>query len=109
MSSNPESRITIGFEFDASHCADAAESGTQGDGLTGALLTNNAFQGSTFIVLFNVFDDAGVPLLFFKLEKDLWPCTKSFLSYLGRIPEYPLTELNNIQEDDYCLEQLKAI
>ena len=62
-----------------------------------------------FIVLFNVFDDAGVPLLFFKLEKDLWPCTKSFLSYLGRIPEYPLTELNNIQEDDYCLEQLKAI
>ena len=34
---------------------------------------------------------------------------KKFLSYLGRIPEYPLTELNNIQEDDYCLEQLKAI
>ena len=31
-----------------------------------------------FIVLFNVFGDAGVPLLFFKLDKELWSCTKSF-------------------------------
>ena len=31
-----------------------------------------------FIVLFNVFDDAGVPLLFFKLEKDLCHVQKVF-------------------------------
>ena len=62
-----------------------------------------------FIVLFNVFGDAGVPLLFFKLDKELWSCTKSFLSYLGRIPEYPSTELNNIVDDNYCLEQLRDI
>ena len=62
-----------------------------------------------FIVLFNVFGDAGVPLLFFKLDKELWSCTKSFLSYLGRIPEYPSTELNNIVDDYYCLEKLQDI
>ena len=62
-----------------------------------------------FIVLFNVFGDAGIPLLFFKLDKELWSCTKSFLSYLGRIPEYPSTELNNIVDDNYCLEQLRDI
>ena len=62
-----------------------------------------------FIVLFNVFGDAGVPLLFFKLDKELWSCTKSLLSYLGMIPEYPSTELNNIVDDNYCLEQLRDI
>ena len=62
-----------------------------------------------FIVLFNVFGDAGVPLLFFKFDKELWSCTKIFLSYLGRIPEYPSTELNNIVDDNYCLEQLRDI
>ncbi|NBW57652.1 hypothetical protein EBR43_07700, partial [bacterium] len=30
-------------------------------------------------VLFNVFHDAAVPLLFYNLEKDLWPYIKSFL------------------------------
>lgn len=62
-----------------------------------------------FIVLFNVFGEAGVPLLFFKLDQDLWSSTKSFLTYLGRVPEFPVTELNNIQDDEYCLSQLKAI
>lgn len=62
-----------------------------------------------FIVLFNVFGDAGVPLLFFKLDKELWSSTKSFLTYLGRVPDYPVTEINNIVDDEYCLEQLKAV
>tara|TARA_B100002019_G_C21190363_1_gene558469 strand:- start:312 stop:683 length:372 start_codon:yes stop_codon:yes gene_type:complete len=62
-----------------------------------------------FIVLFNVFGDAGVPLLFFKLDKELWTCTKSFLTYLGRIPDYPRTELNSIHDDEYCLEQLRTV
>ena len=42
-------------------------------------------------VLFNVFHDAAVPLLFYNLEKDLWPYIKSFLVFLKRIPEYPLS------------------
>ena len=62
-----------------------------------------------FIVLFNVFGDAGVPLLFFKLDKELRSCTKSFLTYLGRVPEFPRTELNSIDNDEYCLKQLKEV
>ena len=33
-------------------------------------------------VLFNVFNDAAIPLLFYNLEKDLWPSLKSFLLFL---------------------------
>jgi hypothetical protein len=60
-------------------------------------------------VLFNVFDDAAVPLLFYNLEEDLWPSIKSFLLFLNRIPEYPRTHVNDIEEDKNCTELLKAI
>ena len=61
------------------------------------------------IVLFNVFGDAAVPLLFYNLEKDLWPSIKSFLLFLNRIPEYPKTQVNDIQEDQNCMDALKTI
>jgi hypothetical protein len=61
------------------------------------------------IILFNVFDDAAVPLLFYHLEEDLWPAIKSFLVFLNRIPEYPKTKINEIDLDDSCLEQLQTI
>jgi len=60
-------------------------------------------------VLFNVFGDAAVPLLFYNLEKDLWPYIKSFLVFLERIPEYPKTEIDNIESDQDCLIKLKEI
>jgi hypothetical protein len=61
------------------------------------------------IVLFNVFNDAAIPLLFYNLEKDLWPSLKSFLLFLNRIPEYPKTKLNDISEDEYCTSILNSI
>ena len=60
-------------------------------------------------VLFNVFDDAAIPLLFYNIEKDLWPSLKSFLLFLNRIPEYPKTKLNDIDEDLYCSSILNSI
>ena len=60
-------------------------------------------------VLFNVFDDAAVPLLFYNMEEDLWPSLKSFLVFLKRIPEYPKTEIDNIIDDDYCTRLLNSI
>jgi hypothetical protein len=60
-------------------------------------------------VLFNVFGDAAVPLLFYNLERDLWPYIKSFLIFLNRIPEYPKTEINDVEEDNYCLSELHSI
>lgn len=61
------------------------------------------------IILFNVFSDATVPLLFYNLERDLWPSIKSFLIFLNRIPEYPKTEINQITEDKDCLSQLQSL
>lgn len=60
-------------------------------------------------VLFNVFDDATVPLLFYNLEKELWPSIKSFLVFLNRLPSYPKTEINIIEEDLECSEKLQKI
>jgi len=60
-------------------------------------------------VLFNVFDDAAVPLLFYNLEKDLWPSIKSFLLFLHRIPEYPRTQVHFIKPDQNCLNILQSI
>ena len=60
-------------------------------------------------VLFNVFDYATVPLLFYNLERELWPYIKSFLVFLNRLPEYPKTEINTIEEDIECLKQLQSI
>ena len=75
--------------------------------ITGELKTHLILNHLT--VLFNVFNDATVPLLFYNLEKDLWPYIKSFLVFLNRIPEYPKTEINNIESDQDCLVKLKEI
>ena len=61
------------------------------------------------IILFNVFNDAAVPLLFYNLDRDLWPAIKSFLLFLNRLPEYPRTQIHDIPEDQECLSQLQAI
>jgi len=74
---------------------------------TGELKTHLILNHLT--VLFNVFNDAAVPLLFYNLERELWPCIKSFLIFLKRLPEYPKTEVTDLGEDSYCLEQLYKI
>jgi len=61
------------------------------------------------IILFNVFNDATVPLLFYNLEEELWPSIKSFLLFLNRIPEYPKTLIDDIEADQNCLLQLKEL
>ena len=61
------------------------------------------------IILFNVFNDAAVPLLFYNLEEELWPIVKSFLVFLNRIPEYPKTKVDTIDVDQDCLNQLKNL
>ena len=62
-----------------------------------------------FIILYNVFGDAATPLLFYKIDKDLWPIIKSFVIYLGRLPEYPKSSLHDIQIDEDCLKDLNTI
>ena len=61
------------------------------------------------IILFNVFNEAAVPLLFYNLEEDLWPLIKSFLVFLNRIPETPITKISKIDIDEDCLKQLQDL
>jgi hypothetical protein len=59
------------------------------------------------IIIFNLFDDAGTPLLFYKLESIYWPALKSFLIYLNRIDS--VIFLPQIEIDEYCLDELNKI
>ena len=61
------------------------------------------------IILLNVFNEATVPLLFYNLDEELWPAIKSFLIFLNRVSEYPKTKVNEIEADEYCLQQLKEL
>jgi hypothetical protein len=61
------------------------------------------------IILFNVFNDATIPLLFYSLEEELWSSIKSFLVFLNRFPEYPRTQIHDIEIDQDCLSQLQKI
>jgi len=62
-----------------------------------------------FIILYNIFGEATTPMLFFKIEKDLWSAIKSFIIFLNRLPEYPKSGIHDIQVDLYCLEELYKI
>ena len=62
-----------------------------------------------FIILYNVFDDAATPLLFYKIDRDLWSVLKSFMLFLGRIPEYPKSMIHNIEPDFESLSQLQNL
>ena len=74
---------------------------------TGVLKTHLILNHLT--VLFNVFDDAAVALLFYNLEEDLWPAIKSFLFFLNRIPDYPKSHVHGIPQDQYCIDELNSI
>jgi hypothetical protein len=62
-----------------------------------------------FIVLYNIFGEAATPMLFFKLEKELWPSLKSFIVFLGKFPEYPKSKIHDIQVDIFCMSELYKI
>ena len=62
-----------------------------------------------FIILYNVFGEATTPMLFHKIEEDLWPVMKSFIIFLGKLPEYPKCYIHDVQVDINCLSQLYRI
>ena len=62
-----------------------------------------------FICIYNVFDDAATPLLFYKIDKELWSVLKTFLLFLGRIPEYPKTAIHDVPVDVECLGILNKV
>ena len=74
-----------------------------GDELKIHLLLNH------FIILYNIFGEATTPMLFFKIENELSSAIKSFIIFLGKLPEYPKSDIHNIQVDLDCLSELYKI
>lgn len=62
-----------------------------------------------FIILYNIFGEATTPMLFFKIEKELWTSLKTFIIFLNKLPEYPKCYLHDIPVDLECLSQLQRI
>ena len=62
-----------------------------------------------FIILYNIFGEAATPMLFYKIEKSLWPAIKTFITFLDRLPEYPHTYIHEIEMDAKCLKELERI
>ena len=62
-----------------------------------------------FIVLYNIFGEAATPMLFFKIEKEMWSQVKTIILFLNRFPEYPKTHIHDIPVDLNCLKQLQSI
>ena len=56
------------------------------------------------IVLYNVFDDAATPLLFYRVEATYGSIIKAFMLFLNRLPP----KLNE-DVDEECLNQLNLI
>ena len=62
-----------------------------------------------FIVLYNIFGEAATPMLFFKIDEDLWSVMKTFVLFLNKLPDYPHCYIHDIVVDSYCLEELQKI
>jgi hypothetical protein len=62
-----------------------------------------------FIVLYNIFGDATTPMLFYKIENDLWSAMKTFILFLNRLPEYPKCYIHDIEVDKYCMDELQRL
>ena len=62
-----------------------------------------------FIILYNIFGDATTPMLFYKIDKNLWSAIKSFVIFLNKLPDYPHTYIHEIEVDQTCLDALNGI
>ena len=62
------------------------------------------------IVIFNCWNDAALPMLFYKLDREYWGYLKSFLIFLNRIPGYPTSSgLGSIEEDINITKELQGL
>ena len=62
-----------------------------------------------FIILYNIFGEAATPMLFFKIEQDLWSSMKTFVMFLWKLPDYPKSKIHDVKVDLVCLQELYTI
>ncbi len=61
------------------------------------------------IIIFNCWNDAALPMFFFKIESKYWAYLKSFFVYLNRVPEFPQSFLHDIKGDVDIFNQLEGL
>ena len=62
-----------------------------------------------FVILYNIFGEATTPMLFFKIDNDLWSYMKTFVVFMNKLPEYPKSYIHDIPIDPYCAQELEKI
>jgi hypothetical protein len=62
-----------------------------------------------FIILYNIFGEATTPMLFYKLDADLWSTMKTFIVFLNKLPDFPYCQIHDLPLDEYCLEEIKRL
>lgn len=58
------------------------------------------------IIVYNLFGDAGTPILFYKLERTYWSILKTILIFLNRLEEDSITD---IPIDIICKQELDKL
>ena len=61
------------------------------------------------IVIFNCWDDAAIPMLFYKADSKYWGYLKSFFVFLDRVPTWPPSALDDIEINLNILKELKGL
>ena len=61
------------------------------------------------IIIFNCWNDAALPMFFFKIESKYWAYLKSYFVYLNRVPEFPQSFLHDIKGDVELFNQLEGL
>ena len=62
-----------------------------------------------FIIVYNIFGEAATPMLFFKIEEDLWSVMKTFIIFLNKFPQQPKCHFHDVPVDLDCLVQLQRV
>lgn len=62
-----------------------------------------------FIILYNTFGDATTPMLFYKIERELWSVMKTFVLFLNKLPDTPRCYIHDVQVDLDCMVELNNL
>ena len=61
------------------------------------------------IIVYNVFNEAATPLLFFKMDKEYWSIIKSIMIFLERYPQVETDTLKRIPINEQIIKELKSL
>ena len=61
------------------------------------------------IIVYNVFNEAATPLLFFKMDKEYWSIIKSIMIFLERYPSVESETLKQIPINEQIIKELTSL